>query len=113
MQWSSEFAHPCHRQDQETGKNHKEHTPVEIGATGEPQRSPEDPRGRWLSSKTKVIIRRLKEGTCVPEHNITLKKGIMHTNSLKDCKYNPSPGIVKPIYSNRLNAYCEAKGVLP
>ena len=94
VQYSSKFAHPCHRQDQETWKNNKEHTPVDIWATGEPQRTPEDSRGRWLLSKANGIIRRLKEETCLPEHNITLKKGRMHTNSLEDYDYNPSPGIV-------------------
>ena len=48
------------------GKNHNEDI-IDIksyegetyGVNGEPQRTLEDPRGRWLSSKSKVISRRL------------------------------------------------------
>ena len=58
------------------GKDHKERI-IDIppyqgetyGAKGEPERTPEDHRGRWLSSKTKVI----RKGACDPKHHsITL-----------------------------------------
>ena len=66
------FVHPRYRQDQETlGRLPKNISLIQHritkrhkGLKVELQRAPEGPRRRCLSSKTTVIIRRLKEGAC-------------------------------------------------
>ena len=54
----------------------------------------ENHRGPRNIPEDNYYRRRLKEGTCGPEHSITLKEDMMHNNSLEDNDYNPSPGIV-------------------
>ena len=51
-------------------------------------------RELWKTLEDEYYRRRLEERAYAPKHRMTLKKGIMHTNSPEDYDYNPSPGIV-------------------
>ena len=59
-------------------------------------------RGPWKTPEDDSYHPKLEEEACAPEHSMTLKKGIVHSNSLEGYDNNPSPSKVPSIYSKNL-----------